>query len=825
LKIIYKLSIVVSLVFIINEGNAQWSAGFVAADTTSCLLDSIKFTNTSTGDYDYIEWDFNNDGIPDLFGDPTVDTSLVNPTYLYEEAGLFSVKLTIDSGGLGADSFTRTDYIIVFENPTPAFILNYTDSCAPILVEGINQSTQGEIGIDSLNWFLRGPDSAEFFGDMVTIPITKPLDYFVYLTVVDSLGCSSTTDSVLVALNKIDLNFTYEPNACNETQYPIEFFTDGSFPPYSYQWIFGTGDTVNFVDITDTTVFTIDISGLENDTTFLDSVTVTDNTGCSFTWEFEISVTIPQLTVLEDIAGLLICDSLFSIDWEFPLLSESTNVDTFFVDFGDGNSDGTNDPLVAAQGILHTYNSVGVFNVEYSVSDTNGCTTSEKIDSLVWVQGPKVDPVWEVEDPCLLIFNFDTVNVSEVDSVLWFFSDLDSTNLWSPTHTFSELPAPTPKLWAYGEVDINEGEQTNAVCPIEYFAPSLYVEEPFLFFTFENGTDSICEGEEVEIKNQSINNSEFVIEKWIWNFGDDSDEVTQTGPDPDPIPLIHEYPVGKTEKYVVTLLVITEGACEFEYEDSLFVMPPLDLQPALSDFQGCVPLTIIFNPDTSGLIDQISNPLWHFGDGSTSGLLISEHTYEINGKEYTVTFDYTSDGCLFENVDMAVITTFATPIAELSYTPVTSNNSIVSFDIINQSTGAERVEWWLDGVLFSTDNQINIQVTEKYQLLLLKAFSSEECEDTMELDLKGILVNPVNIITPNGDTFNDVLKFDILEKQACLKLLVYDRWGRTVYEDNSYADDWGGINKNGQELSEGTYFYSLDVCGDFVVTGYLTIVR
>jgi PKD repeat protein len=92
----YKISIVIAaLFFIVNEGFTQLNADFFAESTQSCLMDSVKFINTSTGDYNLIVWDFNDDGVPDLSGDPTIDASLNNPTYLYQESGLYSVKLII----------------------------------------------------------------------------------------------------------------------------------------------------------------------------------------------------------------------------------------------------------------------------------------------------------------------------------------------------------------------------------------------------------------------------------------------------------------------------------------------------------------------------------------------------------------------------------------------------------------------------------------------------------------------------------------------------------------------------------------------------------
>ena len=703
--------------------------------------------------------------------------------------------------------------------------MNYTDSCAPFVVEGIDQSTPGDTVIASVNWVLIGPDTIEIPGlpgESVNIPISEPVDYDVFLTVSDSFLCSST-DSLFVPLNKIDLKFNYNPNACNDTQQSIEFFTDGNFSPFSYQWIFGIGDTVEFDDITDTTVFSISINGIEHDTTFLDSVTVTDNTGCSFTWEFETTVTIPQLSY-SDTAGELLCDPQFSIDWLFPISSISTNVDTFIVDFGDGSA-GTSDPIEAAQGLTHTYTSVGVFDVTYRVIDTNGCKTEETIDSLVWVQGPEVTPVTEVLEICPLKVQFSLEDTSVVDSVLWFFGDEITSTEFNPTHTYDEVKSYPIKVWAYGTVNINDGQLEHEGCAIEY-TTQLIIKEPNVVFSIVNNTDSLCEGEEVDLFNQSINNSLFVIENWIWDFDDQSQGLTQDGPDP-VNPTNHLYEKGKAENYLIKLTATTVGGCKaFEYSDSsLFVQPPLELVPQISDNSGCVPLQVLFNPDISGGIDQITNPVWEFGDGADASTLLASHTYTDDGNQYFVNFIYQVGDCTFNADNITTITTFADPIAAFSLNPVTSRNSIISYDIINESTGVSRVEWWLDGLLFSTENQINIPVGKEYQLLVLKAFSSNECEDETELNLKGILVKQINVFTPNGDGINDVLKFELPEKEACLTLTVYDRWGRMVYEDNSYADDWGGKNKNGQDAKDGTYFYSLDVCGDFVLTGYVTIVR
>lgn len=75
-----------------------------------------------------------------------------------------------------------------------------------------------------------------------------------------------------------------------------------------------------------------------------------------------------------------------------------------------------------------------------------------------------------------------------------------------------------------------------------------------------------------------------------------------------------------------------------------------------------------------------------------------------------------------------------------------------------------------------------------------------------------------NIITANGDGINDIFKITNIEYHSNSVLTVFDRWGRKVYENSNYNNDWKGDN-----LNDGTYFYILDVPDDKKYNGYITI--
>lgn len=75
-----------------------------------------------------------------------------------------------------------------------------------------------------------------------------------------------------------------------------------------------------------------------------------------------------------------------------------------------------------------------------------------------------------------------------------------------------------------------------------------------------------------------------------------------------------------------------------------------------------------------------------------------------------------------------------------------------------------------------------------------------------------------NIITNNGDGVNDYFKIKNIEYHPNSVLTIFDRWGKKVYENQNYANDW-----NADKSNDGTYFYVLDVPEDKKYSGFITI--
>ena len=97
--------------------------------------------------------------------------------------------------------------------------------------------------------------------------------------------------------------------------------------------------------------------------------------------------------------------------------------------------------------------------------------------------------------------------------------------------------------------------------------------------------------------------------------------------------------------------------------------------------------------------------------------------------------------------------------------------------------------------------------------------------DNVSSDTKNILGLEIpNVFTPNGDGFNDTFIIKDLNKYPENELVIFNRWGNSVFQEKNYHNEWPGTG-----LSEGTYFYVLKVKSAAEIWedyhGYITLLR
>ena len=95
---------------------------------------------------------------------------------------------------------------------------------------------------------------------------------------------------------------------------------------------------------------------------------------------------------------------------------------------------------------------------------------------------------------------------------------------------------------------------------------------------------------------------------------------------------------------------------------------------------------------------------------------------------------------------------------------------------------------------------VNVAEVESFE-------EDENPDDNVDIDeneVKAFFIP--NVITPNNDGFNDRFEIKGLNKFQSNKITIFNRWGDTLLETESYGNDW-----EAKDLVAGTYFYILEV--------------
>jgi gliding motility-associated-like protein len=156
---------------------------------------------------------------------------------------------------------------------------------------------------------------------------------------------------------------------------------------------------------------------------------------------------------------------------------------------------------------------------------------------------------------------------------------------------------------------------------------------------------------------------------------------------------------------------------------------------------------------------------------------------------------------------------------------------------VNTSINARKYSWRIydeNGTLVSISNIEEPLYTFSepgcYKIILV-ATSREGCIDTVSFNPVCVDAYPVleipNVFTPNNDGQNDVFRVhgeSIIEFHA----VIYNRWGRKVYDWNDVNGSWDG-KIGGAEASPGEYFYIIKAKGkkdqEYEQKGFFYLLR
>jgi gliding motility-associated-like protein len=558
---------------------AQPQAKFTSNIVSGCNPIVVSFTDQSTSNPTSWFWDFGNGNT----------STLQNPQASYTSPGTYTVSLTATNAS-GSNTETKTAYITVFKNPVADLSASSaTSGCLPLQVAFVDQSQIGDGAITSWTWdFGDGGVSA---ASNPTYTFTNAGTYSVSLHVVDVNGCSGTkvlNDYIKVFPKPKPAFSASKRDFC---QVPAQvFFTNSSTGNGSltYLWDFGDGDTSTAQNASNTylSMGSFDVK-----------LVVTDQNGCKDSLIRKKYININNIVADFNPDKDTVCAGSF-----VSMNESSFGAETYFWDFGDGNTTSVQNPK-------YVYFSPGIYTVSLKIENSDGCRDS--IQKNILVETVQASFSAAPTETCNLPFKVNFTNLSSSNSTQWtfYFGDGSSSNSQNPTHYYHSAGTFKPSLVVYSASGCRDSIG---------FSKKIRIEPPIANFSMD--TSRGCAPLTVDFTDLSTSIENIKSWKWYFGDGDSSDLQNPT----------HTFYDDTT--YRATLYIENDSGCT----SHTYKIIEVGITPQV-DF--------MISPDTSCAYDSVqyldlsTNPsgkpndewIWTFGDGTSGSRQLEYHQHVDTG--------------------------------------------------------------------------------------------------------------------------------------------------------------------------------------------------
>lgn len=219
-------------------------------------------------------------------------------------------------------------------------------------------------------------------------------------------------------------------------------------------------------------------------------------------------------------------------------------------------------------------------------------------------------------------------------------------------------------------------------------------------------------------------------------------------------------------------------------------------------------------PTVEGIDPGEASYLWSTGETTFSITVNTSGNYSVE-----VTFA----GCT--ETDDINVNFRNLPVVELGENILKCAQEIITLNATPLEATSENVtySWYFEGGLIEGETAATIDVTDAGVYAVVVNDDGCVGEDDIVVsfyDNENCVITQG--ISPNGDGMNDCFDLQFLnDKSGPLDLVILNRHGRVVYEQNNYVNQWCGQNNDGDELPVGNYFYVIKSQEEEAQTGYL----
>lgn len=559
------------------------SIGGIKADfafTNGCVNEPIIFTDKSTPKPVSATWDFGDGG----------KATGYEVQHIYTTAGSYQVTL-IANFGTCADTLRKT--VQTVEKVQADFTESgKLKSCVyPVTIN----FTSNSAGATAYKWL---------FGDNTTSTeknpthvFSQPGEYSVTLIAYNTTGCQdSITKTNLVSIGPPSIrsiqNLPFEGCAPQTISMKPVVFSPEDIT--AYKWDFGDGKTSAEAQPTHT---------YTNAGVYAVKLIVITASGCSDTLLLPSAVVLGKPPTAAFTADPL--QTCAKTPVQFTDKSTGLVTDWLWI-FGDGSTSAEQNPE-------NVYTDTGYFDVSLIVGQY-GCYDTLTLEKYIYIKSPvaKFASATTCENPYLYKFTDKSIGAKIWH---WDFGDGNTSNLQSPTHTYSAKGTYAVSLTV-----------TNAECT-DREIDSIRVIEENPAFKYESVSPNFCKYDSIHFYVTQYDPEN--IRYYKWDFGDG----TTTGALLRNNDVYHFYNDAGT--YSPLLIITDDNGCQ----DTLESAVPVNIfgpNAAFSNEAGnCIFSTVNFTDEsTSDGKHPITKWIWDYGDGSKADTLTAapfKHTYADNG--------------------------------------------------------------------------------------------------------------------------------------------------------------------------------------------------
>ena len=226
------------------------------------------------------------------------------------------------------------------------------------------------------------------------------------------------------------------------------------------------------------------------------------------------------------------------------------------------------------------------------------------------------------------------------------------------------------------------------------------------------------------------------------------------------------------------------------------------LEPSFSAKSGCFQDTVVFTNETIIQGDPHVLYDWDFGDGSATDTNTNPHHKFIDYGQFQVGLTARFSVNCGTKVYNSWVTVKNKPVVVVNFAGDTIMHAGDTLIASVQGT-YDSIRW-----LPTKDTTYTILITQGGYYSVKAYDGACPGQAGFNVTVKEHGSDPVvtNLVTPNGDGFNDRWKILNLADIKPCQVNVYNRYGIQVYSSSDYQNTWDG-SFNGKQLANDTYYY------------------